>query len=151
MRCSKAQKWISRRLDGVLDDARDAALASHLAQCEACRSYAEELAELELDLLEVPEPSLDFTTRVRQLVDETPARRWSALSRPALFRPIAAGLGVAAALGGFAVGSLLQRSHGDVVPPSSDTLEVAASDAMDPLAVDSVESVLLAMLSNTEE
>jgi anti-sigma factor RsiW len=151
MRCSQAQKWISRRFDGVLDDVRRAALAAHLADCEACRAYAEELAALDLDLLAAPEPTPDFTARVMRLVERTSPRRWPGLSRPTWFRSIAAGLGIAAALGGFAVGSVLQRSGGDVARASRDTVEAAASDAMDPLAADSVESVLLAMLSSAEE
>jgi len=151
MRCSKAQKWISRRLDGVLDDVRAAALAAHLAGCEACCAYAEELARLDLGLLEAPEPTADFAARVMDRLEETPVQRRALLSRPALFRPIAAGLGIAAAFGGFMVGSLFHGAKAIGAQPSNETIELAASDAIDPLAADSVESILLAMLSNTEE
>ena len=150
MRCSKAQRWISRRLDGALDEVREASLADHLAECGACRAYAEALAALDLDLLEVPEPTPDFTARVARHLEEAPGRRWAVLSQPGLYRPLAAGLGVAAVLGGFAVGSLLHRTDGNDTGPR-DTVEVAAGEAIDPLAEDSVESVLIAMLSNNKE
>jgi anti-sigma factor RsiW len=151
MRCAKAQKWISRRLDGMLDGAREKALAVHLDGCDACRSYAEELARLDLDLLAAPEPSPDFAARVMQQVEGAGPRRWAVLSRSRVFRPIAAGLGAAAALGGFAVGSHFLRTTENTAPAINETVEVAAGDAVDPLAEDSVESVLIAMLSSNEE
>ena len=107
MRCSQAQQWISRRADGVLDERLAARLADHLEDCEACRAYADALAALGLDLFEVPEPTQDFVARVARQTGEMQVRRRSVLRRPAVFRPVAAGLGVAAAVGGFAIGSLL--------------------------------------------
>jgi len=151
MRCSEARKWISRRLDGPLEGARDAALAAHLARCEACRAYADDLTRLDLSVLEVPEPSPGFTQEVMQVVDQVSRPGPVVGRRPRWFRPTAAGLGAAAAVSGFAVGLLLQQPGGDVVAPTEQTVEVVASDAIDPLAVDSIESVLVAMLSSNEE
>jgi predicted anti-sigma-YlaC factor YlaD len=151
MRCSKARKWISRQLDGELDGDQTASLAAHLADCEACRAHADQLGCLDLDLLEPPEPTAGFVADVLERLDESPAQRRAVLSRPALFRPIAAGLGIAASLIGFAVGSLFDGTNAIEVPPSSDSVELVASAAIDPLATDSIESVLLAMLSDTEE
>ena len=151
MRCSKARHWISRRLDGVLDEAQQSSLAAHLAECEACRAYAESLAALNLDRLEVPDPTPEFTARVMRRVEEAPAQVRAVLSRPWLFRPIAAGLGVAALLGGFAVGWLLQQSGGNAPSPRRENIELTAGDAVNPLAADSIESTLIAMLSNNEE
>lgn len=37
MNCDKAQRWLSRRLDGELSPGRDARLQAHLADCPACR------------------------------------------------------------------------------------------------------------------
>ena len=151
MRCSKARRWISRRLDGALEQRLEARLADHLAGCVVCRAYADELARLEFDLLEVPEPTPDFTVRVMHCLDRTSARPRLLLRRPAVFRPVAAGLGIAAALSGFAIGSLLQFANGDGAPLQNSIVELAPSGTIDPLSEDSVESVLIAMLSNTEE
>lgn len=151
MRCAKIQRWISQRLDGVLDERLEAMLAEHLAGCEACRAYAEALTALDLDLLEAPEPTSDFVARVAQQLEETPPQNWSVLRRPKIFRPIAAGVGIAAALGGFTVGSLLHFANGNGTLSRDGIVELAAGDAVDPLAEDSVESVLIAMLPGSEE
>jgi len=151
MRCSKTRQWISRRADGVLDERLEARLGKHLEKCAACRAYADTLPALELDLFEVPEPTQDFVVRVARRVEELPAYRRSMLRHPTVFRPVAAGLGVAAALGGFAVGSLLELANGVDVPAVTGTVELAAGDSIDPMAEDSVESVLIALLSNGKE
>ena len=151
MRCAKTQRWISQRLDGAFDERLEAMLEKHLAECEACRAYAEALMALDLDLLEAPEPTSDFVARVAVQLEETPLQGWSGLRRPQIFRPIAAGLGIAAALGGFAVGSLLHFANGNGTLSRNGTVELAAGDAVDPLAEDSVESVLIAMLPGSED
>ncbi len=151
MRCSKGQRLISRRLDGVLAEGLEARLAEHLAQCRACRAYADGLAALDLDLLEVPEPTPDFAARLARRLGEAPGRRWVVLVHPAFFRPIAAGLGIAAALGGFAVGSSFLLTNGSEASVRNGTVESAAGEAIDPTAEDSVESVLIAMLADGEE
>lgn len=150
-RCEKAQRWISQRLDGVLDERLEAPLAEHLAECEECRAYADALPALDLDLLEAPGPTSDFVARVTKQLEATRIHRWSVLRRPTVFRPIAAGLGIAAALGGFAVGSLLEFADGNGVLSRNGVVELAAGDALDPLAEDSVESVLITMLEGSEE
>ena len=151
MRCSNAQRWISRRVDGVLDPGREARLAEHLAECASCRAYAETMAGLRLDLFEVPEPTERFVARAAAYVEKMSARRPGMLRRPAVFRPVAAGLGLAAALSGFAVGSLLELANGVDIPPRSGTVELATGETIDPTAEDSVESVLIALLSNGKE
>lgn len=151
MRCAKIQSWISQRLDGVLDERLEAMLAEHLAKCEACRAYAEAMTALDLDLLEAPEPTPDFVARVAQQLEETSHPRWSVLRRPTIFRPIAAGLGIAAALGGFVVGSLFHFANGNGTTSSNGVVELAAGDAVDPLATDSVESVLIGMFPGSKE
>ena len=134
MRCAKIQRWISQRLDGALDERLEAALSAHLAECEACRAYAEALSALDLDLLAVPEPTPDFVARVAQELEGTPHQCWSVLRRRTIFRPIAAGLGIAAALGGFAVGSLPHFANGNSTLSGNGIVELAAGDAVDPLA-----------------
>ena len=151
MRCSKAQRWVSQRMDGVLDQRHVAPLESHLATCEVCRGYAEALGPLDLDLLTVPpEPTSDFTARFAERLAQMPARRPFLLGRPAVFRPIAAGLGIAAALGGFVVGSRILLVNRTDTAPRNGTVELAAGNAADPLAEDSVENVLIAALSSPE-
>jgi len=151
MRCAKTQRWISERLDGVLAERLEAPLAEHLAGCEECRVYAKALTALDLDLFEAPEPTPDFVARVAQQLEETPLQSWSVLRRPTIFRPIAAGVGIAAALGGFTVGSLLHLANGNGTVSRNGIVELVAGDAVDPLAEDSVESVLIAMLPGSEE
>lgn len=151
MRCAKAQRSISRRLDGALSEKLEATLENHLARCEACRTYAKAMANIGLDLLCVPEPAPDFTMRAVQRLGDVPAPRWTVFRRPAVFRPIAAGLGVAAALGGFAVGSLLWPASDRDTTVRNGTVELAAVSAFDPLAEDPIETVLITMVSNGEE
>jgi predicted anti-sigma-YlaC factor YlaD len=151
MRCSKAQRWVSQGLDGMLSPEREARLDQHLAACEACRAYAAEVENLGLDLLNVPEPAPDFTMRVVGRLADAPVLRPSFLRRPAVFRPIAAGMGVAAALGGFLVGSLLWpgRESGTVV--QNGAVELVAVKAFDPLAEDPAEAVSLTIRPDGEE
>lgn len=150
MRCSQARRWLSRQIDGELAPAREARLTAHLAECGACRAYAGDLAALDLDLLEVPEPGADFAARLMERLDEAPAQRRALLSRPGLFRPLAAGLGIAASLAGFAIGSLLDGTNGIETRPVAAAGEPVAGGTAELLAADSVESVLLAMLSDSE-
>ena len=89
--------------------------------------------------------------RVVQQLEETPRQSWSVLRQPKVFRPIAAGLGIAAALGGFAVGSILHFADGNGTLSRVSIVELAAGDAVDPLSEDSVESVLISMLPGSEE
>lgn len=151
MRCSKAQVWISRRADGVLNAALATRLDVHLERCGECRAYARTLAAIEFDQFEVPEPSVGFVDRLTLRLNDTPRQERWVLTRPTVFRPLAAGLGAAAAIVGFTVGSFLQLVGGPDSPPGDGTVELAAGDAIDPLAEESVESVLIAMLSNGEE
>lgn len=53
--CQKARLQMSRKLDGVLPPAEDAALQAHLSACPACRTVWEQLCALQQCLRE-PEP-----------------------------------------------------------------------------------------------
>ena len=46
MRCRKVQKLISTSLDGALDEARAAAVRSHVSGCHTCRAFASDLAQV---------------------------------------------------------------------------------------------------------
>jgi hypothetical protein len=51
MRCKKAKKWISDRIDGKLSDEKQAILKSHLAGCASCRAYQERLENIQKESL----------------------------------------------------------------------------------------------------
>lgn len=53
--CQKARLQMSRKLDGVLPPAEDAALQAHLSVCPACRTVWEQLCALQ-QCLQEPEP-----------------------------------------------------------------------------------------------
>lgn len=53
--CQKARLQMSRKLDGVLPPAEDAALQAHLSACPACRTVWEQLCALQ-QCLQEPEP-----------------------------------------------------------------------------------------------
>lgn len=152
MRCSQARRWVSRQIDGELAPARVARLNAHLAGCDACRAYADDLAALDLDLLEAPEPGTDFAARLTErLLDQGVPQRRAWMSRPRLFRPLAAGLGLAASLVGFAVGARFGGANEVETRPVTPVDEPVAGGTAELLAADSVESVLLAMLGDSEE
>ena len=68
--CQKARLQMSRKLDGVLPPAEDAALQAHLSACPACRTVWEQLCALQQCLRE-PEP-----------VPETPVTKAPAAPEP---------------------------------------------------------------------
>jgi len=59
MRCRKAQQYISRSVDGELDGRRAARLERHLAGCDECRAFAEDMKRIASGAAELaaPEPS----------------------------------------------------------------------------------------------
>jgi anti-sigma factor RsiW len=150
MKCDRARKLISKRLDGELDQAGEALLLKHLDHCAACTAYAADLASLGLNAFEAPGPTPGFAAGVMARVEESPGQRPVVLSRPGLYRPIAVGLGLAASIAGFAVGSGLSFA---AAPEQSAEpgVEQIASNAIDPLADESIETVLIAMLTETED
>jgi len=59
MRCRKAQQYISRSVDGELDGRPAARLERHLAGCDECRAFAEDMKRIASGAAELaaPEPS----------------------------------------------------------------------------------------------
>ena len=53
-RCERARESSSLRLDGALSELEQAALAAHLARCEACRTYDAEIAAATAAIRETP-------------------------------------------------------------------------------------------------
>ncbi len=78
MRCSKAERLISRRLDGRLSSREAAALDRHLAECERCRRAAELLQQAwrALAPLEATPPAPDDWRQIETAV-EARRRRWT--------------------------------------------------------------------------
>lgn len=52
--CDRAREYSSRSLDGELSDFERALLDTHLERCDACRTYAAELAEIVTRLRTAP-------------------------------------------------------------------------------------------------
>lgn len=74
MRCQQAQEWMSERLDGVLEPARESGLEQHLHQCAACQQEWQEL-QTSWDLLgQLPElePSPLFRAQVWEKLRQQP-------------------------------------------------------------------------------
>lgn len=129
--CDDARFLLSRALDGDLDRAETRQLYAHLGQCDACRAYAAELADLESALgrlnAETEREILDerFDARVTDAVAGMPPkpapptaagrgagrladgwRRWLGGWRPAI-------TGLAGAVAGFLLAVLLAPDGGD--------------------------------------
>jgi predicted anti-sigma-YlaC factor YlaD len=85
MRCRKAQKLISRSIDGRLPSRQSARLERHLAGCAGCRDLQADLRRIVDGAagLQTPEPADRVWTNIRAaLVRETPARTVIAPRRP---------------------------------------------------------------------
>ena len=153
MRCRKAQKLLSLKLDGQLDEPRARALEAHTARCFPCQRFATELASSTraLDSLGAPEPRPGFTDRLlTRLPQRRPARGrlrhwWEAL-RPA---PLA---GAAAALScGIAAALFMNGGHVITDRPDERPEEALLADWFDALPADSPAAKYLALLQSEEE
>ena len=71
MRCRRALKLVSRRVDGALASDHAAALEDHLATCAPCRVAAAAMSEAwgALAVLERPVDSVDDWTRIEGAVE----------------------------------------------------------------------------------
>lgn len=105
MICNRVKGLLSAFSDGELGGTEMLGIREHLRVCPTC---AQELAEIQslksmLTKMSVPEPSADFTARLRLSVTEKQSQR------PLVWRGVfAAGLGAAAAL---TVWMITQRSN----------------------------------------
>jgi hypothetical protein len=52
--CRQAREWIQDRLDAVLDDSSARTLSEHLASCEACSAYRDEIEGVHAALESLP-------------------------------------------------------------------------------------------------
>lgn len=81
MNCSNAREAVLRALDAGQDDAANAELVAHTAQCAACMRFQTTHVALDRRLAALlPPPQLrpDFRVRLRQDIAREKARQWSA-------------------------------------------------------------------------
>lgn len=153
MRCGKAQRMISARLDGELDEARDKAVGKHLAGCARCRAFAADVTRFteDFDSLTVPEPRWGFTGRLMARLSEQESSSNVPWSWVDLLRPAPLGLGAAA----FSLGIVLTVLVNGELPANGEdgrrTVEALVGDYWDALSEVSVDEQLLALLPETEE
>ena len=116
--CDRAREYSSRSLDGELSDFERALLETHLERCDACRTYAVELAEIVARLRTGPLEALPHPVAL-------PSRRRVRLR--ALQGAAAAAAAVVAATAGL-VGSL--QSHPSQARPNLtlEALMIRADD-----------------------
>ena len=101
-RCDRAREWVSRDLDGELSELERAVLARHLASCDACEAFRDDVRAIAAQLRAAPLAELR-----RPVVLPQPSRRF------AWRLQAAAALAVAAVGAGSILGSLdTQRSGG---------------------------------------
>ena len=152
MRCHKAQKWLSARFDGELDQARIRPVTAHVAACAFCRRFAGNLPRCSqaMNLTTLREPSPAFTAAVMARLAEGQARRFWLTNWLEGLRPAAAtAAGVALCCGVFLALSMNgeQRSEaGDATEP----VDALYAESFDALSGDSVAARYLAMIEEGE-
>jgi hypothetical protein len=101
MRCEAAERELSARLDGAVDDRLDAGLAAHLAECHRCRAFRDASARIrEVSRVRPADPVPDLRSAIMARIEREPARlpRRREWSRAAL--AFAAGVVAAAVVAG---------------------------------------------------
>lgn len=83
MKCSACRARLGAYLDGELQNGAQVAVAAHLAECAACREFAESLRAVGVRLaqLQAIEPAADFTSTVMARIAALPAPQPSRLGR----------------------------------------------------------------------
>ena len=127
--CQRAREAVSRQLDGELSELGSARLSAHLRECEACASYALELAALTTRLRTAPLEPLPAPVA-------PPSRR----RRPALQLAAAAAAVVAAAASSLALGHAFSGPGGTAGRTATNTIQGPS------LQGDVVDQHVLAML-----
>jgi anti-sigma factor RsiW len=129
MRCRKAQRSISLRVDGRLAPSTAEQLQEHLASCPECRGVAARLehAWQALGILGRPPKAPDDWASIRDAVASRPGDpRWPWADLRAALRPaLAAGAVLAMAAAGAAGGVLARRWSSPAPPPTFEASLVA--------------------------
>lgn len=146
MNCREAEQHIFAERDGALDPNQRAALASHVADCAACRRQRDELAAAIESLhgstyvARVPDPDIEWQKLRRQIRGATtPKRSWATW----IGVPIAAAAAVA--LGLYIAPSVHQSTQ------TSGTTELVArrENAANPTATASATSTVVYVDDNS--
>ena len=153
MRCGKARKYISVRLDGELTKPRLEAVEKHLLGCDACNAFAAELgrAAKKLDSLSAPEPRWGFTERLIARAENDDSARSVVGGWFELLRPAELGFGAVAFFAGVVLTIL---SNGRLPATGADTVQTAeatANEYVDLGSETTVDQTLLALLPDVEE
>lgn len=152
MRCRTAQRMISARLDGELDERLAEPLTAHVDECARCQRFTDELqrAVIALDRLPVADPRSGFTARVvTALPDLEDAPRgvvgWVGAIRSAR---------AAAAVIGLASGTLLALAMNGSSPARQsdpdEPADVVFAQSFEAIPDDSAEGRYLALLRESE-
>jgi anti-sigma factor RsiW len=126
MRCRKAHRLLSRRIDGLLSAPDAASLEVHLADCAACRFAAEHLDQAWGALARIDDAPLapnDWATI--EAAAEARSRRWMPLWLRLQFAPAPAAIALLAAMVvlGTTAGALISRAA--LAPSRSGPIEAA--------------------------
>jgi len=154
MRCGKARRGISARLDGVLGPEGTRALEGHLRGCPACRAFAAGLSgdAAALQSWAVPPARWGFAQRVMRRLEAAPVERGALRRWIELVHLGRVGLGAAAfALGILAMAAMNGDGVLDVPEERDEAVVTAAGDSFDALPSDSAGAELLALLGGAEE
>ena len=149
MDCKHTQKQVSGWMDGELPEAVAETVAQHVQRCPACAAYVQELrrvAEM-LDAWDAPPVPKSLTERIRRAAQDHPApivqlRTWR---RHHWMGRVAATLLVAV---GLAAGMLTAPSATSALPPTGTTSTIAAIDAYDVLAEDTLTDMMMQTLDD---
>ena len=141
MRCRRAQKCISRSVDGDLGPRRAAHLDRHLEKCDDCRAFAADVRKIVEDAsgLAAPEPSDKVWRNIRaghEAGTLRPSAEGAPLDRRPLFGPGmpalryagAAALGLILVVSGVVIGSRLGRQDVAMSPADREAYTLAKLD-----------------------
>lgn len=153
MRCGKARKYISVRLDGELAGPRLEAVEEHLLGCEACKVFAAELgrAAKKLDLLSAPEPRWGFTERLIARAENDDSARSVVGGWYELLRPSQLAFGAVAFFAGVVLTVLANGRLPATGANTGQTTEATVNEYVDLGSETTVDQTLLALLPDAEE
>jgi len=153
MKCRKAQRLLSARFDGEIDEARKRAVEAHLSGCPACQRFAENLARCSYVLNEAkfagPKPG--FTDRLMSRLPQSPAKRmcfraWFMSMDPA--HATAAALALACGVG---MAIWINGQQSPVVPNREDPATIVYEESFAALPGESTGARYLALVEEQEK